>query len=344
MVLDDVIKLPKNRVSQFSAADTEHKIISILRVLSESMESLGSITIGRELKRYGIDLSERAIRYHLRIIDERGYTQNLGRNGRAITPKGMEELKLALAPHQVGFILDKLELLAFETTFDPEKKVGLVPANISIVNKCDYSKAFSCMKDTIKAGLSVSHLVSVIDERQKIGSTIIPAGKVGIATICSVVVNGVLLKAGIPINSRFGGVLEIQGSIPTRFVAIISYEGTSLDPSVQYIRSGMTNVGQAAKFGYGKILANFRDIPGPARSLAEKKLSQMKDAGINGVAALGNTSQSVCQMAVGVNRVGMIMLGGLNPAAAVAEQGIEIENIPESGLIEYTQLKSIWDL
>jgi repressor of nif and glnA expression len=58
---------------QSANSDTEKKILSILRVLSESSGPLGSITIARELQRYGVDLSERAIRYHLRIMDERGY-------------------------------------------------------------------------------------------------------------------------------------------------------------------------------------------------------------------------------------------------------------------------------
>src|SRR5271157_2955448 len=98
---------------QGSASETEHKIIAILKVLNESSEPLGSITIARELERYGIFLSERAIRYHLRITDERGYTQPMGRDGRMLTPAGMEELRRALAPDQIGFILDKLELLAF---------------------------------------------------------------------------------------------------------------------------------------------------------------------------------------------------------------------------------------
>ena len=70
---------------QITSSDVERKIITILRVLSESSESLGSITIARELERYGIFLSERAVRYHLRITDERGYTQPLGRDGRILT-------------------------------------------------------------------------------------------------------------------------------------------------------------------------------------------------------------------------------------------------------------------
>jgi hypothetical protein len=56
-----------NKVVQGSGSDTERKVISILKVLSESSEPLGSITIARELERYGIFLSERAIRYHLRM-------------------------------------------------------------------------------------------------------------------------------------------------------------------------------------------------------------------------------------------------------------------------------------
>ena len=119
--------------SRALGSDTERKVISILKVLSESSEPLGSITIARELERYGIFLSERAVRYHLRITDERGYTQAMGRDGRMLTPQGMDELRMALAPDQVGFILDKLELLAFQTTFDPETKTGLVPINTSLV-------------------------------------------------------------------------------------------------------------------------------------------------------------------------------------------------------------------
>ena len=57
---------------QGATSDAEKKIVSILKVLSESSEPLGLITIARELERYGILLSERAVRYHLRITDERG--------------------------------------------------------------------------------------------------------------------------------------------------------------------------------------------------------------------------------------------------------------------------------
>lgn len=331
-------------MAQATSFETERKVISILKVLSESTESLGSITIARELERHGIFLSERAIRYHLRITDERGYTQPLGRDGRMLTARGLEELKMALAPEQIGFIHEKLELLAFHTTFDPRKRTGQVPINTSLIGRDDFKKAVAVMGAVFQAGLCVSELVATAPEGGKLGSVVIPKGKVGLATVCSVVTNGVLLKAGIPVESRFGGVLEVRDAKPRRFVAIINYAGTSLDPSEQYIRAKMTDVGEAARTGNGKILANFREMPAPSRAVAQEVITALKEAGINAVYALGNTSELVCQIPIGVDRVGMVLLGGLNPVAAAVEAGIEVESIAESGMVDFQQLTSFWQL
>ena len=331
-------------MAQIASFETERKIISILKVLSESTEPLGSITIARELERHGIFLSERAVRYHLRITDERGYTQPMGHDGRMLTAQGLEELKMALAPEQVGFIHEKLELLAFHTTFDPKTRTGQIPINTSLIDKDDFKKALAAMSDAFKVGLCVSELVATAPEGEKLGSVVVPKGKIGLATVCSVVINGVLLKAGIPTESRFGGVLEVRDSKPRRFVAIINYAGTSLDPSEQYIRAKMTSVSEAARTGNGKILANFREIPAPARSIAQEVIDSLKEASIKGVYALGNTSEPVCQITIGLNRVGMVLLGGLNPVAAAVEAGIEVENIAESGIIDFGQLTSFGQL
>ncbi|HUS04410.1 MAG TPA: NrpR regulatory domain-containing protein [Dehalococcoidia bacterium] len=329
---------------QGTTSEAERKTISILKVLSESFEPMGSITIARELERYGVFLSERAVRYHLRITDERGYTQPLGRDGRTITSKGLEELRIALAPEQVGFILDKLELLAFLTTFEPHKKTGQVAINVSLFHKDDFSDALAAMKDAFKSGVCVSELVAIASEGESLGDVVVPKGKVGLGTICSVTINGVLLKAGVPIESRFGGVLEIKNSQPKRFVAIVNYSGTSLDPSEQYIRARMTNTREAARSGNGMILANFREVPAPARPIVEETITALKQAGIGGVYTLGNTSEPVCQIAVGINRIGMILLGGLNPVATAVEAGIEVENTAESGMIDFERLTSFWQL
>ena len=329
---------------QGTSSETERKIVSILKILSESSEPLGSITIARELERRGIFLSERTVRYHLRIADERGYTQPVGRDGRMITNLGLDEVREALAPEQLGFIREKLEMLAFQTTFDPQKRTGQLSINTSVIDKDKFTTAISVMKDAFKARLCVSELVSTAPEGEKLGSMVIPSGKIGLATVCSVVINGVLLKAGVPIDYKFGGLLEIRNSKARRFVSIIDYSATSLDPSEQFIRARMTSVREAAKTGSGKILGVFRTLPAPARKILEEKIALLKEAGINGVYAVGNTSEPLCQIPVSLNRVGIVQLGGLNPVAAAVEAGIEIENVAESGLIDYQQLVSVWQL
>jgi len=88
------------------------------------------------------------------------------------------------------------------------------------------------------------------------------------------------------------------------------------------------------------MLAVFRIIPGPARAIVEETVALLKEAGIHGVYALGNVSKPICQIPVGLNQVGMILFAGLSPLAAAVEAGIEVENIAESGLIDYQQLQS----
>ncbi|MFC1949290.1 NrpR regulatory domain-containing protein [Chloroflexota bacterium] len=150
-----------------------------------------------------------------------------------------------------------------------------------------------------------------------------------------------LLKAGVPTEYKFGGLLEVNKLIPKRFVAVIDYAGTSLDPSELFIQARMTSVNQAVRDGHGKILGVFREIPAPARAVVEEKIVLLKEAGINGVFAIGDTSEPLCQIHVGLNRFGVIQLGGLNPIAAAVESGIEIENIAESGLIDFNQLQPV---
>jgi repressor of nif and glnA expression len=329
---------------QVVGADAEGKLISILKILSESSDSMGSITIARRLEDEGVFLSERAVRYHLRIADERGFTRPAGRDGRMITAKGRQEVKEALAPQHLGFVREKLEMLAFQTTFDPEKRNGQVPINTSLIDKEKFKKTLSAMKDAFKAGFCVSELVATAPEGNKLGAVVVPGGKIGFATVCSVAINGVLLKAGVPMEFRFGGVLEVRSLKPKRFVAIIDYAGTSVDPSEQFIRARMTSVGEAARMGSGKILGVFRTMPAPARGVFEEKIAMLKEVGIGGVYAVGETSEALCQIPVPLNRIGIVQLGGLNPVAAAVEAGIEIENVAENGLIDFQELHSFWEL
>jgi len=327
-----------------SGIEVERKVVAILRVLNEYSDPLGARVIARQLEDYGIHLTERAVRYHLKLMDERGLTQAVGRDGRLITPAGVEELNNALVSDKVGFVINRIELLTFRTTFDWETKTGLVPINTSLIPRHKFTQAIKAMSKVFKAGICVSDMVAVAREGEQLGETIIPRGKVGFATVCSIVVNGALLRAGIPTDSRFGGILQIRNHKPLRFVELIHYAGSSLDPSGVFIRGKMTNVGQAARKGEGKVLANFREMPAQCHPIAEAVIAGLKEARLGGVVVVGNIGEPVCEVSVGSNRVGAILVGGMNPLAAVEETGIETENFAMSSVIDYRRLTSFWEL
>jgi repressor of nif and glnA expression len=145
-------------------------------------------------------------------------------------------------------------------------------------------------------------------------------------------------------DSKFGGLLQIQHRQPRRFTDLIQYAGSSLDPSEIFIASNMTDVTGVIKRGSGKILANFREIPAMCVPIAERVIKGLKAAGINGLLSMGEAGKSVCEMPVGMNKVGIVLIGGLNPSAAAIESGINASNKAMSSLIEFSELKSFWEL
>lgn len=322
----------------------EWKELTILKILKESPKPLGSRMIARHLESYGFSLQERTVRYHLKLMDEKGFTRAGGRKGRAITDLGREELANALVSSKVGFVIDKIEQLTVQTTFDWEKRSGLVPVNVSFIPKDKFLRAQKAMSAAFRSGLCVSELVAVAQEGEKLAQTIVPRGKIGFATVCSIVVNGSLLKAGIPMDSKFAGLLQVKSRTPLRFVELIQYTGSSLDPSEIFLRSRMTSVKEAAGRGEGKILANFREIPAICRPAAQKVITGLKEANLGGILLIGETSQPVCEMAVALNKIGLILIGGLTPVAPAIEVGIEIDNSAMSGLMDYKDLVSFWQL
>ncbi|HEY4711377.1 MAG TPA: NrpR regulatory domain-containing protein [Dehalococcoidia bacterium] len=328
----------------FETQDVERKTTAILRILGQFSEPVGARIISHKLKDHGIELSERAVRYHLKLMDERGFTESVGRDGRLITQLGLEELESALVSDKVGFVASKIELLAYQTEFDLDKCQGKVPVNISFFPERQFKKAIEAMKGAFQAGICVSELIAVARYGEKLGGIIMPQGKIGLATVCSVIINGALLKAGIPTDSKFGGILQIKNHKPVRFVELIQYSGSSLDPSEIFITSKMTSVGQVARKGEGRILANFREIPAICQPIAEKVVARLKEANLGGVLVIGEVSKSVCEVPVELNKVGMILLGGLNPVAAAVESGIEIENRAMSAIMEYKDLIKFWEL
>ncbi len=318
--------------------DLKRKMVAILKVLKGKKQPVGAHIIARHLKMQGIELSERTVRYHLKNLDEQGFTKVVGKEGRFITKKGLEELERALAFDKTGMVIAKIENLSYLTNFDYRTLKGLVPLNISLFAQNCYPEAKRVLSQVFKKKLALTDRVKIFKAGEVFGDFEIPKGYFGLGTVCSVMVNGVLIKAGIPVAPRFGGLLEYSEGKPWRFTGLIGYEGSTMDPLEVFIRSGMTEVRKVVKTGDGRILASFREVPSAALDEVKRIVEELKEAGFFGIVDVGKPSQPLFEAPVLADRVGLVVIGGLNPLAALEEAGVSTENRAMSGMIEFEEL------
>jgi len=323
--------------------DVRRKMVAILRVLSTTEEPLGARAIARQLEDFGIVLSERQVRYHMQFMDERGLTRAIGNAGRVLTEMGRNELDAALVADKVGFVAARIDRLAYATTFDLETGEGEVVLNVSWLAKRDLPKALEYMQPVMAAGLAMSDLVLLAEEGETLGAPI-PDGMVAVGTVCSVTLNGVLLHHCIPVTSLYGGLLEVRQGKPMRFVELVSYTGSSIDPLHIFINAGLTSSWHAAEQGSGTVGAGFREIPAAALGPAHEVMESLREWGMNGVLAVGAPGQPLLDLPVGMDRVGLVVIGGLTPMAAVTERGIKVEHHAMSTHCEFSRLVPIDEL
>ena len=314
----------------------EKKRLAILKVLQESNMHLSSSKITRQLISQGQEVSERTVRFYLLEMDKENLTENLGKRGRRITQKGIQELATARAHEKVGFLAAKIDKMAYSMTFDLSEKTGTVVMNASLIERTQAERAARLIKNIFKAGYAMGNLVSMFGPGERMGDETVPADMVGIGTVCSITMNGVFLSFGIPTVSRFGGLLEMKNNTPARFVEIIHYAGTTLDPLEIFIRSGMTDCTGAVESGYGLIGAGLRVVPAESRSRAMDIAQQMKSMGLGGVIIIGWPGKQVFEIPVSEGRVAVICKGGLNPLAFLKENGVRIYVRAMAGLVKYS--------
>jgi repressor of nif and glnA expression len=327
-----------------SRPGADRKMMAILRVIANGPAPVGARIIADKLKGMGIELSERAVRYHMRIMDERGLTRNLGERGRVITDKGLDELQSGMVSDKLGFVISKVDALAYRTTFDLKTGRGQIIINASLLPAARFPECLEVMREVFAAGYCMGDLVAVAREGEALGELRVPAGSIGFATVCSVTLNGVLLRHRIPVEARYGGLLEVRDGRPYRFTDLVGYHESTLDPAEIFIASKRTSIRQAAATGAGKLLASFREVPAVSLADLERVLTDFAARGFGGVLAVGKPGQPLLGVQVGVERVGIAVVGGLTPVAAVEEAGIATANKAMTGLADIADLTSVRDL
>lgn len=319
----------------------QRKLVAILRVIQESQMPVGARLIAYRMNERGYDIGERAVRYHLRLLDAQGLTKRLGYNGRVITERGKDELHNALVGDRVGFIISRIERLMCDTTFDTGTKQGTVIINMSIIDKNDLGRTMGILKHVIRNGYPFSPYIKLIEEGTVTSDIEIPEGKTGIATVCSTTMDGILLKYGIPVSPKYGGTLKVENKKPVCFEDVIVYSGTTIDPMRVFLSKKMTRVLDTVNTGSGRLLANFREVPGSAILKAKEILGYAVKAGIGGIAGIGEPGKPVLNSAVEAGKAGIVIYAGTNIIAAVSEMGIRVTTYPISTTIDFEELEKL---
>jgi len=241
----------------------------------------------------------------------------------------------------IMFINSKIEGMIYGVTFDPDKRQGKIIANTSIIEETHFQNVLDLLRQAVHSGLSVSPYIKIISPGERIGNVRIKKGRIGIATACSITIDGVLFKSGIPVKPKFGGVVEIHNGSPLRFTDILTYDSTTIDPLDILMSQELTSVTGMITTGSGKILANLREAPMAALNRIEQVLESLVEAGFSCVLEVGGPNRDILGVQVGRDKLGIAVIGGTNPMALVQENGIEIDTQEMSVLIDIDELSHI---
>ena len=295
-------------------SESEHRMIEILRILSVQDKPIGSKIIADELKNKGFNLGERAVRYHMQILDDKGYTKRVGYSGRQITELGLEKLEKGLIYDQVDFIHSKFEEMIYLTDFNYINQSGNVVVNTSTIYN---EESINIMKNIFESGLSVSPYVNL----NRVGNK----DEIEVTTLCGTTIDGILLNEGIPSQLQHGGLLKIEDSRPTEFTEVISYKKTSLTPLDAFANSKLTSVLDVIDEGSGIVPANFRLLPGISRQKTIDILEKLNKIGIGGVIDISEEGKDILGVPVPDGMIGLAIIGGITPFCALKEIGQEID-------------------
>ncbi len=320
--------------------NVERKLVEIMRIISENDKPLGARLIADELHNRGYAIGERAVRYHLRILDERGFTEKHGYVGRTITERGRKELSDALISDRFGFVITKIEELIYKANYDLDTGKGNVIVNITNIDKDDFEDATEVIKHAMDYGASISPRVGILEEDNDM-DIYVPEGKVAIATVCSITFDGLLLNNGIPVVPIYGGLMQMENHEPEGFLDLISYSGTSIDPIKIFLRRRATSILDTIETGNGRMLANVRQIPASAGTRAAEVFERAKKVDIGGQLCIGDSGEDVLYAPVERGKIGIPVMVGINAVAAVEEAGIHAETHPVSAVLEYNKMKPL---
>ena len=247
------------------------------------------------------------------------------------------------SPPPLKFINHLIEEYAMQVTYNPAEDTGRIIYNLSLIQNNDIEYAITIFRRAYRAGLAVSDRVKFLESGETINGFRIPDGCTGVCTMCTITLDGLLLKRGIPSNPIGGGVIEVVERIPRRFIQFILYTNTTIDPLEVLISQEITSISHMIKEGSGMILGNLRECHMESETLVGEIIDDLAGRKFTGILDIGVPNVSLLGVPISPQYFGIAMVGGTNPMAALKEGGRSVVTKALKGLIDIETMGHIED-
>ncbi|RPJ53903.1 MAG: DUF128 domain-containing protein [Methanobacteriota archaeon] len=241
------------------------------------------------------------------------------------------------------FINHLIEEYAMQVTYNPLEDTGSIIYNLSLIKNPDLDYAISVFRQAYRAGLSVSDRVRFLEAGETINGFTVPSDCTAICTLCTITLDGLLIKRGVPYNPIGGGLVEVEERTPTRFVHFILYNATTIDPLEVLVSQEITSIADVIRRGSGAILGNMRECHMEAENLVGELLDELDSVRFTGVLDLGVPNVPLLGVPVSPQYFGVAMVGGTNPMAAIKESGCWVVTKALKGLMPIEEMGHIED-
>ncbi len=312
--------------------------LEILRLIAELPSPVGANTLLSHLVQRGIEIGLDGVRYHLRVLDEQGFTFRVSTKGRILTDEGRSELRNSLVDTRMNVAVARIETLAHLVTFDPGSSTGRVVGALAVFPETHLPRVLHDAVRICETRFAVSNRIAVVSAGERFGRVIVPAGQAGLVMVGTAAIDGIILSRAVMFRPTFTGIVEVREWQPTRFVDVLEYGQGSRDPLEVLTTGGNTQVLGIIERGSGLIPADVREVPGVARERIEQLEKELRRAGMGGILAIGQVGQPVLGLPVRQHTFGIALAAGIIPAVTSYEGGVPVEFHCSEAIVDFSSL------
>ncbi len=156
-------------------------------------------------------------------------------------------------------------------------------------------------------------------------------------TACSVTLDGVLQKMGIPTRLEYAGRLAVDEDGSAGFLDLIGYRGTSVDPLHLFISARLTSINRLVTTRAGVALANVRAVPAAARHRVETTVGLMEECGFTFPRRRGGIGEFNLPKHPPY-RLPVVAFSGMNMVGNAVEKGYAIKTEIGAGTIPFGKI------